>query len=164
MKHPKLILSSLVAALAAAALTILLATAALAEQNNYGELWQHLSPAEKELLLIGYARGLRSAESEMHTALWNETFCDSGSRRRLLERASKLSAGLGSAEDIHSVVECLDAFYAEADNRFIDWTSLVGLAHRQLEGASEEQIEAELARLRQCADHLEEIRSLDQGQ
>ena len=156
MKHPKLI-RSLAAALLPVALVATLAAGASAKRINYGALWHGLTGSEKELLLIGYARGLKSAESKVQTALWNEAFYDQDSRRRLLECAANLSAGLENTEDLRSVVECLDTFYADAHNQFIDWTSLVGLARSKLAGASEEKIEAELAQLRRCADHLEEL-------
>jgi hypothetical protein len=162
-KHTKSLTRA--AALLCLGCTLLLLAAAgagAAERTNYGALWQRLSGTEKELLLIGYARGIKSAQSVMYSAVWNEAR-DPEARRSLLAAAESLSGGLGSLQTLRDVARCLDGFYADRENGYIDWTSLVRLARLKLKGASAEQIEAELTRLRQGADDLEEIRKLHEA-
>ena len=148
MKHLKLRLA-LPAALLGGVLVLLLAgQMAGAERINYGQLWRNLSGAEKELLLIGYARGLRSAEASVDAAVRAEP-CEPEVRQRLLVLADSLPAGLTSPKEIKEILKWLDTFYADERNQYIDWPTLVRLARTRCEGASEEQIDAELSRLRQ---------------
>jgi hypothetical protein len=145
-----------------AALLALLASAALAQGVNYGKLWQGLTGPEKELLLIGYARGLKSAGCTMRAALGQESM-EAGARSRLQERCESLPAGLETSEDVKAVVECLDTFYGNSANQFIDWTALVGVARLKLEDAGDDRVEDELARLRRSAQDLDEIMRRREG-
>lgn len=146
--------SALLAALLWALLC--LAAPAPAERIDYGGLWRDLTSAEKELLLIGYARGLKSAEARMTRAIANESL-DAEARASLLARARALSEGFIRSEEVKAAVEALDRFYANPRNHYLDWTDLVGVARAKLDGASEEKIEARLEFLRRSAEQLEEV-------
>lgn len=145
-----------------ACLLLALASPLAAEPIDYGQLWKGLSPAEKKVLLIGYARGLKSAETKMAEILRQESLSPAVGRR-LSEGAASLIQGLGDSEQLTAVIKALDRFYDDPQNQHLDWTHLVDLARARQEGVPEEKIEAELEFLRQCAESLEEVRRRQEG-
>ena len=154
MKHSKLTRH-----LGQALLALLLLAAAhplAAEQIDYAKLWHGLTGPEKEILVIGYARGLKWAEAAVSDALAKESDLDPIIRRRLSARSKALSAGLTTSEEVRAVVECLDKLYAESQNQYIDWTDFVAVARLRAEN-SDDQADAELNRLRRCEELLQKI-------
>jgi hypothetical protein len=83
----------------------------------------------------------------MHEAISSEAMGPEP-RDRLLAQANSLTTGMENSEQLRAVIDCLDGFYIESPNRFIDWTKLIGLARAKLRGAPDDQIEKGLARLR----------------
>ncbi|MFH0810976.1 MAG: hypothetical protein V2A77_11010 [Pseudomonadota bacterium] len=125
MKHFK----SVVAVLALAPMLLcLLAQAQAASRIDYADLWNGLSPSEKELLLIGYARGLKTAEARVQGGQGEGSSARTGAEEPSSAGARPLAEALTAAGAIKAVVEQLNRSYAEEENRFVDWTMLVEVA------------------------------------